>query len=182
MPLPSIATALTDQNGKISAPWYRYFFDTSLQLAQAISDLATLTATVTAGLPTGFFRVRLGPNDGSANVATAAATIILPYAVEVYDENSWFDNALYRFTPTTAGYYFLCNQVYGDGAAEAYLYINGAPVSYGTFSAGSTSEISTVSWIQHFNGTTDYAEFYGFGTTTVYDDIGTFAFGFRIGT
>lgn len=175
MPLPSIATPIADGKGFINPIWYRYFFDTSLQIEQLI-------ATVSAGLPTGFFRVRLGPNDGSANVATGGLTVLLPLAVEVFDESSWFDNALYRFTPTTAGYYFLCNQVYGNGAAEAYIYKNGVNAVYGTFSAGSASEISTVSWIEYFNGTTDYAEFYGFGTTTVYDDIGTFAFGFRTGT
>ena len=91
-----------------------------------------------------------------------------------FDTNACFDTTLYRFTPTTTGYY----QVNGNMQATVttgtqagiFLYKNGSVYKNGsgyTFSSGNISTANAiVSTLIYMNGTTDYIELWGSVTGT----------------
>ena len=80
---------------------------------------------------------------------------------EVYDSASNFDSSTnYRFTPTTAGYYYFFAQVaivFGTDTVSnrAYIYKNGSQLAF-----NSNIGWTNVHWIDYANGTTDYYELY----------------------
>ena len=92
---------------------------------------------------------------------------------EVFDSDSDYDHSSnYRFTPTVAGKYFVYGQVFIQGnatstlrQATAQLYKNGVLVSTSQYNMNDnqvyqiTSQISTV---MDMNGSSDYAELYGY--------------------
>lgn len=79
----------------------------------------------------------------------------------------------YRFTPTTAGYYFISAVIYGSGYgstnATIYLVGNGGAQSaqITNFQSGYGYHL-VLNKLQYFNGSTDYAEiWWGSGTTEI---------------
>ena len=101
----------------------------------------------------------------SANKNISETTITkVDLNTEVYDSASNFDSSTnYRFTPTTAGYYYFFAQVaivFGNEGTDtasnrAYIYKNGSQLAF-----NSNIGWTNVHWIDYANGTTDYYELY----------------------
>jgi hypothetical protein len=103
--------------------------------------------------------------NSSTTSLTANTAKKLTINSEVYDSDGCYDPTTnYRFTPTTAGYYFINGRAFNSTNSLAYfiayLYFNGSKVSAGTLNPGTTTvgSISTVQTILYFNGSTDYVE------------------------
>ncbi len=103
---------------------------------------------------------------------------------ETFDSNSFYDTSNYRFTPTIAGYYFVNANAQFSNATSNYvfginIYKNGSNALRGmTWNDGSNSEMNTqISGILAFNGSSDYAELYGYensgGQITIYNGTNT---------
>jgi len=109
----------------------------------------------------------------SANqVASDASWTKVQCNTEIYDTDNCYDNATnYRFTPTTAGKYFLYCQIYGDvGNANDWNYTitilrkNGASIKSARIDLRNSPgrEGSTfLSTVVDMNGSTDYVELWG---------------------
>ena len=104
------------------------------------------------------------------------ATVDVEFDSEIYDSAGEFDTTTYKWTPTTAGYYWIEAQVYfsssGDlNEARVYLDVSGtlkfytpfsnydAPFNYGSFSAGGIYYLSGSNYVDvragaDTNGTT----------------------------
>lgn len=94
---------------------------------------------------------------------------------EDYDYNGWFNPSTSRFQPTKPGFYFIVGSaVFGSGVtlptAGLRAFLNGNP-TFGTsvgdvpgtqYSTQGNGTIATVAGITRLNGTTDFAEMYGF--------------------
>lgn len=102
---------------------------------------------------------------GSTSV-TAAVSIKIALASEVYDTDNAYDTSTSRFTPTLAGYYLFTGQVYTATAAGSYLqaaiYKNGSLYRRGAIYAANAEAGSTVTELVYMNGTTDYVELWCF--------------------
>lgn len=101
----------------------------------------------------------------------------LTIATEVFDSDSNYDNATnYRFTPTTAGKYFVYARAMTDPSAyenernsNLQFYKNGSAVGYtlsdimvgGNGSGGATATVHNIEHIIEFNGSSDYIEVFG---------------------
>jgi hypothetical protein len=98
-------------------------------------------------------------------------------ATEVFDTDGAYDNSVnYRFTPQTAGKYFVYGKGFADPSAYANLkntqmqiYKNGAAIGYTTFDImpganlsadGGTGATPSVRAVIEMNGTTDYVEIF----------------------
>jgi hypothetical protein len=99
------------------------------------------------------------------------------FNTEEFDTNSNYDSTTnYRFTPTVAGYYLITSKIYiaatggGMTSANATLWKNGSAFKGGstiytpTYAIGHFSCV--VSAIIYMNGSSDYAEIYGYSTGT----------------
>jgi hypothetical protein len=114
----------------------------------------------------------------AAQSVTEETNIKLTFATEVFDSNSNYDNSTnYRFTPTTAGKYFVYSKAQTDPSAYAndklsqlMIYKNGSYVGGYGFSEimtganssgeGATATMHNITNIIDMNGTTDYLEIY----------------------
>ena len=103
---------------------------------------------------------------------------------ETFDSNSFYDTSNYRFTPTIAGYYFVNANAQFSNATGNYvfginIYKNGSNALRGMkWNDGSNSELNTqISGILAFNGSSDYAELYGWessgGQITIFNGTNT---------
>ena len=126
------------------------------------------------------FRAYMGAYQVLANNTNTKLTM----NTETFDSNSFFDTSNYRFTPTIAGYYFInANTQFSNATANyvfgIHIYKNGSNALRGTkWNDGSNSELNTqISGILGFNGSSDYAEVYGYqnsgGNITVYNGTNT---------
>jgi len=133
--------------------------------------------------------------NGNQSVTANTATKI-QFNAEEYDANNWFDSTTnYRFTPTTAGYYFLSVSVFGNSnggsnptATRAFLYKNGSLYKFfvGQQSGTAGQFTATVSVVVYANGSSDYFEGYGEtnGSVPVFNDGSAYTYfsGFYIGS
>jgi len=113
----------------------------------------------------------------SSQTLSDATTTKIQISTELFDTNSNYDNATnYRFTPTTAGKYFVYLQGFIEATANyvmfnptLYIYKNGSSYSLMNFVGNATYLVSTVpitvNCIVDMNGSTDYVEGY------VYADV-----------
>lgn len=92
-----------------------------------------------------------------------------------FDATNAFDTSTSRFTPNIAGYYQINARLYAAGATNltriiGSVRVNGLETTYGRhFDCPMTSTnywIFSFSEIVYLNGTTDYAEFFMWGTST----------------
>ena len=138
------------------------------------------TATGFGGANTPAFFATLSSNQS----VTSATTTKVQFDTEVVDTDGNYDNSTnYRFTPTTAGKYFVFVQVesnfntgYGDDF-QVFIYKNGSQLLRGRYAMQVASDngfYSTilVNGIVDMNGSSDYVE--GFGR---YDGNGPFISG-----
>lgn len=98
---------------------------------------------------------------------TSGAQTKVNFQVEDFDTNGNFASS--RFTPTVAGYYQLNARVQFTGSTTnpmAYIQKNGSQVLAGNYIPGTfTGPVATVSGLVYFNGSTDYAEVFGYHLT-----------------
>ena len=120
-------------------------------------------ATQGTGAGPAFYAYRNAAQTGITNTTMTK----IQFNTKVFDTNTNYDAATnYRFTPTVAGYYQLNSSVSFEGSASIARYLitvykNGTETSRGTDAVGTGNEAS-VSTILYFNGSTDYAEIYGY--------------------
>lgn len=88
----------------------------------------------------------------------------IQFQTKRFDTNGFYDNTTnYRFQPTIAGYYMVIGQVgrpSPSGEVIASIFKNGSEYHRGV-DVGS-SWMSNANTIMYFNGSTDYAEIYGY--------------------
>ena len=150
-------------------------------------------ATITnSGTATGFgsnntpaFEAYLSSTQSSVSDATATK---VQFNTEVFDTDGCYDNSSnYRFTPTTAGKYYIyfvfigavagvsrlsqiAGQIYKNGSVYTETSIDNRSAGYGLSSA--VTSVSTID----MNGSSDYVECYGYvnddngGTVNFYGD------------
>ena len=115
----------------------------------------------------------------SAQTVTNDVDTLISFQTEVFDTANCYDNSsTYRFTPTTAGKYFVFTSLSsnGNGANSVRdfvirLYFNGAFLNYTTIFSNYPNQTGKehsgfFSTIQTFNGTSDYIAIYGRVTGT----------------
>jgi hypothetical protein len=124
---------------------------------------ATVLTTATAGVPIGgpAFSAFLSSNQ-TVSVATDTKVAL---NTEVFDTNSNYNNATYRFTPTVAGYYQVNGSIsFQGGQGILTIQKNGAAYQYQQVNTNATSGICTMTCLLFLNGSTDYIELYGYST------------------
>ena len=136
----------------------------------SITSITALPSGVASDVNTPYFRARL--SDFSASTDTWYK---IAYSIEDYDTDGCYDTSNYRFTPTTAGKYFFMasfnHDMGGNNFRYSYIQIkkNGTDIlseSYKNKNNGyNNEETDNVYTIVTMNGTTDYVEAYGYGTT-----------------
>ena len=103
---------------------------------------------------------------------TSTVTTKVTLDGEIFDTNNNFASS--RFTPTVAGYYQFNGIVQvASGStniteAQVAIFKNGAAAIFGTYIVGPNSAVtfSVCSGLLYMNGTSDYAEMYGYGAGT----------------
>ena len=134
--------------------------------ASQIVDASITSGKLASGvLPTNtpsFFAYRTSSvQNFSQNTATK-----LQFNTELYDTDNCYDNSTnYRFTPTTAGKYYISAGAYIDGTSTASptglkLYKNGSFYHTAFIYSGGLAGGHHIHNIVDFNGSSDYAEIF----------------------
>jgi hypothetical protein len=122
----------------------------------------------------------------TSQALTSATYTKIAFNAETFDTDNCFDSTTnYRFTPTKAGYYQLDGSIYFISTAQsqrkavAALYINGSVATYFANSETSGTVFGcSFGQVYYFNGSTDYAELYGYldaTTPLAFTDSTTFS-------
>lgn len=147
-------------------------------LSSQVTALSAQVTSLSSQVPDGFFSVYM-----SSDQLTGGTTVVVRYANENFDTKNWFDTTTFKFQPTESGYYYLYNQVYGTDGTEAYIYKDGNIISYGSWAANTLAQVSVMSQLVFMNGSSNYIEFGGYASSTIYSTIpGSIAFGYKLGT
>ena len=130
-----------------------------MAITKLIAD--SITSGAIANTPS-FFAYRGGSvQNFSQNTATK-----LQFNTELYDTDNCYDNSTnYRFTPTTAGKYYISAGAYIDGTSTASptglkLYKNGSFYHTAFIYSGGLAGGHHIHNIVDFNGSSDYAEIF----------------------
>jgi len=102
--------------------------------------------------------------DGTQSFSSNVSAKITYDATSINTDNV-FNTSTHRFTPNVAGYYYLHPAMGGSaytGAVNVHIKFNGSQNHYVIDQGRSGSYIEEGSRILYFNGTSDYAEFYGY--------------------
>jgi hypothetical protein len=175
----AIAKTLVDAKGDIIAATAA---DTVSRLAVGANNtVLTADSTTATGLkwatvsnnPPAFWAYKGGPDQS----LTSGTNTKVTFANETLDSNSWYDTSTSRFTPQTAGYYWITGSVRFENTAtttelKLMIYKNGSQVNVQTTlgSAGTIWNGLQISSLVYFNGSTDYVELYAmqnFGSNKV---------------
>ena len=90
------------------------------------------------------------------------------FDVEEFDTDNCWDTTNSRFTPTVAGYYQLSACIQGGNVARHGLFMkNGSAYAYGTNHSTSNHYSDNNTTLMYLNGTTDYAEYAEYVSSTV---------------
>ena len=137
----------------------------------ATLDLSNATQTGVGGANSPYFQAY---QSGSAQTIGATWTKV-QINNEVVDSANAYDNSSnYRFTPQTAGKYYVYGQVTSATSTDmdrcmSGIYLNGSRVSQTNSFNGDSSSAHTAT-IVNLNGSSDYVELYGyFGVSTSTD-------------
>ena len=137
------------------------------------------------GVNTPFFQAYRA---GTAQTLSSATFVKLEINTEVVDSASAYDNTTnYRFTPLSAGKYYIFGQMTTDSSTDmarvmSAIYLNGSQISQSN-SFNDDSSSSYTATIVDMNGTTDYVELFGFLTSGGNTDLqgrSTFFGGFKL--
>ena len=142
------------------------------QLNEASNYAFTGTVTGAGESNTPYFQAYRG---SSTQSISAGSWTKVQINTEIVDSANAYDNSSnYRFTPQTAGKYYIYGQVTNSTSTDmdrtmSGLYLNGSAVSQtNTFSSDSSSAHTAT--IVDLNGSSDYVEMYGdFGVTSNID-------------
>jgi predicted lipoprotein with Yx(FWY)xxD motif len=148
-----------------------------------LADNFAFTGTVTgaSGVNTPAFHA-----GGSAAVSIANSTqVLLTFDTEVLDSDNCFDTSTNKFTPTTAGKYFIyaayrLNTTSGGNFQQAIIEKNGSTIfTYNKYHSHKGSV--QISGIADANGSSDYFQAFGYhqigSTVSTYGDVATLFFG-----
>jgi len=115
---------------------------------------------------------------GSSQIINNASYTKIECNTEVYDTDNCYDNSTnYRFTPTTAGKYFVYGKALFDSTAGnmrmviSVIYKNGSALTLGhtNFHTNTSNDAeggsAFVATVVDMNGTSDYLELYGYVST-----------------
>ena len=152
-PTPSVIpqqpnnSVITDSTGRMSTPWTLFF-----------NNLVNTVKLHAASILSLQQNVAFSAYQSVAQSLTAAVVTKVNFQTKEFDLTSAFDTTSMRFTPKVAGYYSITGNVYVGSPASGliYLYKNGAVYKYGEYTP--SENISTLSCLVYFNGTTDYLE------------------------
>ena len=162
---------------------------TSLEIGSS-GDTITIPsgATITnSGTATGFgqnntpyFHAR---NGSDQDIGYTGVTTKINLNTEILDSDNAFDTSNYRFTPQTAGKYFIYGQIYFETNSSANNYNNlvtngtiiqknGSSIAHNYIFRGSQQFAARrrnlgTSIIVDMNGSTDYIELYGYANDNV---------------
>ena len=137
------------------------------------------------GVNTPFFQAYRA---GTVQTLSSATFVKLQINTEVVDSASAYDNTTnYRFTPLSAGKYYIFGQMTTDSSTDmarvmSAIYLNGSQISQSN-SFNDDSSSSYTATIVDMNGTTDYVELFGFLTSGGNTDLqgrSTFFGGFKL--
>ena len=146
-----------------------------------LADTYDFTGTVTGAggnMKPAFFAFKSSSSDIGDNT-----TAKLAINTEVFDTDNCYDNSTnYRFTPTTAGKYYVyaamslnLSSVSALVYSRLYIYKNGSEIAQANkdfrFDAYGTQTINNLTITVDMNGSSDYLEVYGFGDTTSNDNV-----------
>tara|TARA_R100001463_G_scaffold62107_2_gene115012 strand:- start:75 stop:578 length:504 start_codon:yes stop_codon:yes gene_type:complete len=139
----------------------------SINLADTFAFTGTVTGAGESNAP--YFQAYRG---SSTQSISAGSWTKVQINTEIVDSANAYDNSTnYRFTPQTAGKYYIYGQVTNSTSSDmdrtmAGIYLNGSAVSQtNTFSSDSSSGHTAT--IVTLNGSSDYVELYGyFGVTS----------------
>jgi hypothetical protein len=143
----------------------------SINLADTFAFTGTVTGAGETLKPS--FRAKLS---ATQNVSSST-DVKAQFNTELFDTDSDYDNSTnYRFTPTTAGKYFVYAQIahtWSSGWGNnnfTKIYKNGSEYTKGTF-YGNGSGVQNygtvaVSDIIDFNGSSDYVEIFGYSNSS----------------
>ena len=146
-------------------------------------DTVTLGSGATqsgfGGVMTPAFEATLSANQG---ISSATDTKV-QFNTETYDTDNCYDNSTnYRFTPTTAGKYYVYSRLQLDSQASSNfdmgftkIYKNGARIAQSQMNMGNNNPenvMVTCFTIVDMNGSSDYLEIFGYcqdtsGTPTI---------------
>jgi len=106
----------------------------------------------------------------SANQSTSGSFTKVNFNTEIYDTDNCYDSTTnYRFTPTTAGKYYITTGMSltpnVTGSIIPAIYFNGSEVARGNIYANNSTSRAEVSTSITFNGSTDYVEIYLYQST-----------------
>ncbi len=139
------------------------------------------TLDVTGATVTGLSTETMGPSffaylSASWAITSEEAHVEIPFNTEVFDSDSCYNTSTYRFTPTTAGKYFVYSNVTITAASQETLYRAMVQIRKN----GSEQSISNVdhrgyaytgatipaTWVVDMNGSSDYLSMYAFYDTS----------------
>ena len=143
----------------------------SLNLADTYAFTGTVTGAGETLKPA--FRAKLS---ATQNVSSST-DVKAQFNTELFDTDSDYDNSTnYRFTPTTAGKYFVYAQIAHGWSSNwghmnfTKIYKNGSEYTKGTFygNGAGVQNYGTVavSDIIDFNGSSDYVEIFGYSNSS----------------
>ena len=134
----------------------------TITLGQSGETLALGSGVTSKFNQPAFFAYRSGSNQSfSQNTDTK-----IQFNTELYDTDNCYDNSTnYRFTPTTAGKYYISAGAYIDGTSTASptglkLYKNGSFYHSAFIYSGGLAGGHHIHNIVDFNGSSDYAEIF----------------------
>lgn len=159
----SMATAMTTKGDLVPATGSGTFS----RLAVG-SNTQVLTADSTAA--TGMKWAAVASSSGPAFSAYVSANQTIPattftkanFDAESFDTDSCYDTTNKRFTPTTAGKYFVnaTTDINATGTTEARLYKNGSVQASLFYKSQGAEEITNGGYLVDMNGSTDYLEIF----------------------
>jgi hypothetical protein len=175
----TISSPATNTNRTLTLP------DADLNLGNVLTSASSIPTSALTGniIPSGVPAFSVHANGNNISNAT---TSTVPFSNVLFDTEGNFNISTYRYTPTTAGYYFLSFTYSTDnaGGGEAFSYIlkNASGTLVYDFTT-SAFWAMTGTTLYYANGTTDYFSVQAYqscGSTRAYIDACRFH-GFLVG-
>jgi hypothetical protein len=149
--------------------------DGTLKVGTITNSAGSGNIAIGSGVTVNVNRPAFAASISSSQSITASTFTKIQFDNEIFDTNNAYDNSTnYRFTPQTAGKYFIYGQVTSASSTDmdrcmSGIYLNGSRVSQTNSFNGDSSSAHTAT-IVSLNGSSDYVELYGyFGISTSTD-------------